>query len=109
MTSSSAVAGATICPADTVLSATAGSRPHARHVLVERHGDEDGQAQVEGVVVGADALDDQAVLEDAQEDRADERADDRARSALQQRAADDGGRDGLEQDRVGARRIGRDR
>src|ERR1700729_2368303 len=103
-TSSSAVAGATIrSPAK--VSATAGSPAHARDVDVDGHCDDDRDPEVEIDVVGADALDDQAIVEDAEEQRPDEGTDYRPGAAGHQRAADDHRRYRLEQDRVRARRV----
>src|SRR5205807_1763605 len=69
---------------------------------VDGHDEDDGEPQVEVEVVGADSLDDQAVVQHAQEERPDQRADDRSRAAPQERPADHGGRDRLEEDFVRA-------
>src|ERR1700689_2726321 len=83
-TSSGAELGPTTS-CSTVRSATAGVPPaHTSDVDVGGHRDDDREARVEEQVVGVDALQDQPVLEDAQEQRADEGADDGARTAGQQ-------------------------
>src|SRR5690242_7409669 len=96
------------CSTRRTSSADAGPLPHASDVRVDGHREDDRQAQVEVQVVGVDALDGQAVAQDAEEERAEERADDAARPARQQRAADHRGRDAVEEDRVRARRVGLD-
>src|SRR6202012_885326 len=105
-TSSSADWGPTIRSWGMDTSATARPRSDPGDIGVERHRDQDGETEIEVEVVRADALEVQAVLEDPEEDGADERSDHGARSALQEGAPDHGGRDGLEQDDVGARGIG---
>src|SRR5436305_12753028 len=99
-TSSGADVGPTTISVAAGASATARTRSHPRDVRVERHRDQDREAQVEQEVVGADALDVQPFLENPQEDRADEGSHDGARSTLQQGPADDRGGDRLEEDRV---------
>src|ERR1044071_8059848 len=86
-------------------SATTHPRSDATDVRVGRHRDDDRDAEVETQVVGVDALDDQAVVEDPEQQRAEQATDDGPRAAGQQRAADDGRRDAVEQHRVGARRV----
>src|SRR4051794_23851412 len=88
----------TSCPvaAPAVVSATSTALPHPTDVHVDDHRDEDRDAEDEVQVVGADALDGEAVAQDAEEQRADERADRGALAAGQQRAADDRGRHGAE-------------
>src|SRR4029079_334746 len=71
----------------------ASSCPDAADVRVGRHREDDRQPEVEAQVGGVDALDDQAVVEDAEQQRAEQRPDHGARAAGQQRAADDRGRD----------------
>src|SRR3954451_12102092 len=51
------------------------SPPHAADVDVDHHRDEDRHAEDEVEVVGVDALERQAVAQDAEEQRADQRAD----------------------------------
>src|SRR4051794_9286830 len=70
--------------------------PHPGDVDVDDHGDEDRHAEDEVEVVGVDALQRQAVAQDAEEERADEGADGRALTARQQGAADDRRRHGAE-------------
>src|SRR4051812_20214309 len=66
-TSSGAPVGATTRPPVVSGSDTTGPLPHPADVGVGRHRDDDGQPQVEAQVVGVDALDDQAVAQDAEE------------------------------------------
>src|ERR1019366_8333176 len=75
-TSSGAEVGGTIFSAGIGCSAKARPRAHALDVDVDRHRDKDRQAEVEVEVVGADALDDQPVVEQAEEQGADQSADD---------------------------------
>src|ERR1039458_5948470 len=89
-TSSADEAGATMCSPGTIGSANARSPPHAPAIGVDRHREQDREAEVEVEVVGVDALDRQAVLQDAQEQRAEQRADHGAGAAEQRRAADHG-------------------
>src|SRR5579875_2161426 len=89
-------------------SAKTGPRSDAGDVDVDRHRDEDREADVEELVVRAHALEDEPVVDDAQEQRADERADDRSVAADEQRAADDGRGDRLEEELVRGRRVRRD-
>src|SRR5512132_841850 len=105
-TSSAAAVGATMCSPVMPVSANARPPSHPADVGVGGHGDDDRQAQVEAQVVGVDALDDQAVAQGAEEQRADQRADYGARAPGQQGAADDRGRDAVEEDLVGAGGIG---
>src|SRR5271166_2647989 len=80
-TSSGAELGpTTLC---SMTESSTGAVPPSRtpDVDVGGHRDDDRQARVEEQIVGVDALQDQPVLEDAQEQRADEGADDRARAA----------------------------
>src|SRR5215212_3559909 len=72
------------CRTTSPCSATSGPRSHPADVGVGGHRDDDRQAQVEAEVVGVDALDDQPVVEDAEQQRADQPADDGARPARQQ-------------------------
>ena len=83
--------------------------PHALHVDVRRHRQDDREAEVEQQVVGVHALQREAVLEDAQEQRPDQGADDRSRAAREQRAPDHRGGDREEQDYVCGRGVRRDR
>src|SRR5919197_5909785 len=72
-TSSVASLGATMCsPVPT--SANSGPLSHATDVGVRGHRDDDRQAEVEAQVVRVDALDDQAVAQDAEEQGADQGA-----------------------------------
>src|ERR1700754_4370552 len=71
-TSSSARAS---CGWTTRSSANAAPLPHATDVDVDDHGEEDRHAEDEVQVVGVDALQGQAVAQDAQEEGADEGAD----------------------------------
>src|SRR5436190_16585686 len=64
---------------------------------VDRHRDQDRDPEVEVEVVGIDALDDQAVVEDAEKHGADQRPDDGPRPAGQQGSADHRRGDPLEQ------------
>src|SRR5437588_2906840 len=66
-TSSGAGAGATTRSPVRPGSANAGPPAHATDVGVDDHGQQDGQAQIEVQVVGVDALEGQAVVEDPQE------------------------------------------
>src|SRR3954471_11898754 len=95
-----------MCSTRRTSSANAGPLAHAADVGVDRHREDDRQAEVEVQVVGVDALDRQAVAQDAEEQRADQRADAAPGAAGQQRAADDRGRDAVEEDRVRARGVG---
>src|SRR3954453_1197396 len=61
---------------------------HAADVDVDDHRDQDRDAEDEVEVVGVDALERQAVAQDAKEQRAEQRADRRALAAREQRAAD---------------------
>src|ERR1700691_6154119 len=83
-TSSGAEAGPTTsCSASR--STTAGVPPaHTPDIDVGGHRDDDREARVEEQVVRVDPLQDQSVLEDAEEQRTDQRADDGARTARQQ-------------------------
>src|ERR1044072_6922885 len=74
----------------TIRSATAAPLPHASDVDVDRHRAEDRDAEDEVEVVGVDALERQAVAQDAEEQRAEQRADRGPLAAGDQRAADDG-------------------
>src|SRR6185437_2133311 len=74
-----------------------GPRSHFLDEDVDRHHQDDGEPQVEVEVVGADALDDQAVVQDAEEQCPDQRAHDCSRAAEKQGAADHRGRDRLEE------------
>src|ERR1700739_1363849 len=64
-TSSGAETGPTIVSAGTVLSATSRPPAHALHVHVDGHRQDDRQAQVEELIVGVDALEDEPVVQDA--------------------------------------------
>src|SRR5271165_5476928 len=101
-TSSGAEAGARIFSAGSARSAKTGPRAHALDVDVGGHRDQDREPEIEVEVVGADALDDQAVVEHAEEQRADQGADHRAGAAAQERAADHGRGHCLKGDFVGA-------
>src|ERR1700693_1569573 len=68
-TSSGADAGPTTCSSGGVWSATVSASAQALDVHVDRHREDDREARVEQQVVGAHALQDQAVLEDAEEQR----------------------------------------
>src|SRR4051812_46004323 len=70
--------------------------PHATDVGVDDHGEQDRDAQDEVQVVGVDALQRQAVAQQAQEQCAEERADRGPLAADQQRAADHRRRHGAE-------------
>src|ERR1044072_6243659 len=70
-TSSDAAVGATMCSPLIAWSANARPLSHASDVGVGSHRDDDREAEVEAQVVGVDALDDQAVAQDAEEQRAD--------------------------------------
>src|ERR1700732_1002617 len=71
-TSSGADSGPTIVGADVAASAKARiSAPRARDEHVRGHRDDDRETGVEQKVVGVDALEDQAVLENAEEQRSD--------------------------------------
>src|SRR3954470_22809327 len=59
-------------------SSDAAATAHPPHVGVDDHRRQDGDAQDEVQVVGVDALERQAVAQDAQEQRAEQRADRRA-------------------------------
>src|SRR3954449_4992366 len=69
-------------------SSIAAPLPHAADVDVDDHRAEDRHAEDEVEVVGVDALERQAVAQDAEEQRAEERADRRALTAREQRPAD---------------------
>src|ERR1019366_3337799 len=86
-TSSGAEVGATIFSAGSDCSAKTGPCAHALDIDVEGHRDQDREPQIQVEIVGADALDDQAVVEHAEEQRTDQGADDRSRPTQQQRAA----------------------
>src|SRR6202035_1145135 len=76
-TSSGADSGPTARGSDVAASAKPGmSSARAGDEHVRRHCDDDRKARVEEQVVGVDTLQDQPVLEDAEEERADQRADD---------------------------------
>src|SRR5919199_1478417 len=90
-------------------SGTAAPLPHASDVDVDDHRDEDRHAEDEVEVVGADALERQAVAQDAEEQRAEERPDRRALAAGEQRPADDRRRHGPEHRLRRARRVRRHR
>src|SRR3954447_24916260 len=90
-------------------SATSAALSHPSDVDVDDHRDEDRDAEDEVEVVGADALDGQAVAQDAEEQRAEQRPDRGALAAGQQRAADDRGRHGAEHRLRRAGGVGRDR
>src|SRR5215218_8844658 len=79
---------------------------HAADKYVCRHRDDDRGALIEAQVVGVHALDYQAVLQDPQEEGPDQRPDHGPGAAGQQGAADHSRRDAVEEDRVGARRVG---
>src|SRR5918999_4398433 len=81
------------CSTRRTSSATGLTSPDTADVGVGGHRDDDRQAEVEAQVVSVDALDDQPVVEHAQEQRADQRADYGARAPGQQRAADHRRRD----------------
>src|SRR3954447_7920587 len=83
-------------------SATGGPCADPADVGVGGHRDDDRDAQVEAQVVGVDALDDQPVVENAEQQRADQATHDGARPSREQRAADHRRRDSVEQNRVGA-------
>src|SRR3954452_3125162 len=59
-------------------SSDAAATAHPPHVDVDHHGDQDRDAQDEVQIVGVDALERQAVAQDAQEQRAEQRPDRRA-------------------------------
>src|SRR5215217_6581255 len=59
-------------------SANAGPLSHSPDIRVRRHRDDDRQAEVEAQIVRVDALDDQAVAQQAEEQRADQRTGDGA-------------------------------
>src|SRR5690242_11579351 len=69
---------------------------YAADVDVDHHRQQDRQAEDEVQVVGVDALEHQAVAQDAEEDRADQRADRGPLAAGEQRAADHRRRHGAE-------------
>src|SRR4051795_1122786 len=83
--------------------------PHAPDIDVDDHRGEDRDAPDEVDVVGVDALERQAVAQDAEEQRPEQRADRRALAARQQRAADHRRRHGAEHRLRGSRGVGRDR
>src|SRR3954466_1975806 len=87
----------------------AASLSHAADVDVDHHRDEDGHAEDEVEVVRIDALERQAVAQDAEEQRAEEGADGGTLPAGEQGAADDGRRHGAEHRLRGAGGIRRDR
>src|SRR3954454_5332614 len=62
--------------------------PHPADVDVDDHRDQDRDAQDEVEVVGVDALEHQAVAQDAEEERAEQRTDRGPLAAGQQRPAD---------------------
>src|SRR4051812_34892893 len=82
--------------------------PDAADVDVDAHREQDRDAEDEVEVVGADALQRQAVAQDAEEQRTEQGTDDRALPAREQRATDDGGRDGPEHRLRGTCRVRRD-
>src|SRR5439155_3986826 len=87
--------------ADWSRSAATGLPPaDAAHEHVCGHRHDHGEACVEEQVVGLYPLEDQAILEDAQEERADQCADDCPRASREQRAADHRRGDGQKQDFV---------
>src|SRR5690242_5310427 len=90
-------------------SGTAAPLPHASHVDVDDHRDEDRHAEDEVEVVGVDPLQRQAVAQDAEEERAEQRPDRGALAAGEQRAADDRRRHGAEHRLRRARGVGRHR
>src|SRR5436190_23630535 len=96
-TSSDAAVGATTCSPLMPLSANARPLSYSSDVGVCGHRDDDRQAQVEAQVVGIDALDDQAIAQDAEEQRADQRTYHGARAAGQQGAADHCGGEAVEE------------
>src|SRR3954453_1941703 len=67
---------------------TTASLPYATDVDVDDHRGEDRDAEDEVEVVRVDALEGQAVAQDAEEQRSEERADGGALTAREQRAAD---------------------
>src|SRR3954453_10288445 len=73
-------------------SAKAAPLSDASDVDVDDHRDEDRDAEDEVEVVGVDALEREAVAQDAEEQRAEQRAGRGALAAGEQRAADDGRR-----------------
>src|SRR5689334_10517325 len=64
--------------------------PHAADVHVDDHRDEDRHAEDEVEVVRVDALEHQAVAQDAEEQRAEQRAERRPLTAREQRPSDHG-------------------
>src|SRR5271166_7023549 len=86
-TSSGAETGGTMTSAGEG-SATSGSPAHALDIHVGAHRQDDRKAEIEEQVVGVDALQYQAVAQDAQEQCPDQRSHDRPRSARHDRAAD---------------------
>src|SRR3954471_16283498 len=65
-------------PSTRSTSSDAAATAHPPHVDVDHHRAQDGDAQDEVEIVGVDALQRQAVAQDAQEQRAEQRADRRA-------------------------------
>src|SRR3954451_5746613 len=83
--------------------------PDLADVDVDDHRDQDRDAEDEVEVVGVDALEHQAVAQDAEEERAEERADRRPLPAREQRPADHGRGHGAEHRLRRARGVGRHR
>src|SRR4051795_3518797 len=90
-------------------SGTTAPLSHPADVDVDDHRDEDRDAQDEVEVVGVDALEGQAVAQDAEEQRAEQRPDRGALTAREQGAADHRGRHGAEHRLRRAGGVGRDR
>src|SRR3954468_2296306 len=86
---------------------TAAPLSYPPDVHVDDHRDQDRDAEDEVQVVRVDALEYQAVTQDAQEEGAEERADRGALTTGQQRAADDGRRHSSEHRLRRARGVGR--
>src|SRR3954468_24793558 len=83
--------------------------PDAADVHVDDHRDQDSDAEDEVQIVRVDALQGQAVAEDAEEQRAEQGADRRPLPSGQQRAADHRRRNGAEHRLRRARGVGLDR
>src|SRR5436189_3534443 len=104
-TSPSAELGAGASCAPGGASAMDRAPPHPLDVDVDRHRDDDRDADVEVEVVGARALDDQAVVEDPKEQRTDQRPDDGAGAAGEEGPADHRGGDSREEEYVCGRGV----
>src|SRR5208282_6753319 len=83
-TSSGAETGPTIVSAGMAGSDTSRPPAHPLNVHVDGHREDDRQAQVEELVVGVHALEDEPLVEDAQEQRSDECAYDSSRPTRKQ-------------------------